>query len=118
MTLDSKMLLRDTLLVLSVLVVVSMAVGGLPSVLGTLAGGLIALGNVIIISRSVSALVSEDTRVAGLIGLLVKSIAGMALLLVMLLYLDALGVLLGVGAAVLAMTVRSVAGLFMAPQES
>ncbi len=118
MTLDSKTLLRDTLLALAALVVVSMAVGGLPSVVGTVAGGVIALANVALISRSVSALVSDETRALGLIGLLFKTIAGLALLLGMLLYLDALGVLLGLGAAVLAMTVRSVTALFTTPQES
>ena len=117
MNLDATKLLRDTLITLLVLSIVAFIVGGLDWVMGAAAGGALAALNVFLLGRLVGNL-NPDNSAPLMLGLLLKSVIGLAVLFVLLKFFAPLGVMLGVSSAVVALTIRGAAGAFAAPQEA
>lgn len=118
MNLDATKLLRDTLITLAVLSIVAFIVGGLDWVMGAAAGGALAALNVFLLGRLVGNLNRPDNSAPLMLGLLLKSAIGLAVLFALLKFFSPLGVMLGVSSAIVALTIRGAAGAFAAPQEA
>ncbi len=120
MTLDANKLLRDTLITLAGLLVVAYALGGVSWAMGAAAGGALAALNVFLLGRLVGNL-GADNAGQLMLGLLIKSAIGLAVLFALFQFFAPMGVMIGIGAAVVALTLRSAAGAFApasAPQET
>jgi hypothetical protein len=114
---DATTMLRDTLVTLTVLAIVAFAIGGVDWLVGALAGGALAALNVFLLGRLVGNL-DPDNSGPLMLGLLLKSGIGLAVLFLLLKFLAPLGVMLGVAAGVVALTFRGAAGAFARPQET
>ena len=118
MTLDANKLLRDTLITLAGLLAVAYGFGGLSWVVGAAAGGAFAALNIFLLGRLVGNLGADTGADKGgqlLLGLLVKAVVGLVVLFALLQFLAPMGVMIGLGAGVLSLTLRGAAGAFAAP---
>lgn len=123
--LNTQSILRDSAIVLALMVVGAGVYGGWNGLqtpaLAVLGGGLLGAGNLFLIGRVVARLAaaatSEDGPSAGpvMAGLLAKTLISAALLFGMFQFLDGIWVMVGLGAIVVALSFRSIAGLFAAP---
>lgn len=121
----SKTMLRDSAIALAVMVLGALALWGLDGVstpaLGVLAGGLIGLANLAMLGRLVEnltlAMATEQSSGGAALGLMFKSVVGLALFFFALQTFGVLPVLAGAMCTVLAITLRGVLNLF-APRAS
>jgi hypothetical protein len=123
--LNTQTILRDSAIVLGLMLVGAGIYGGWDGLqtpaLAVLSGGLLGGVNLFLIARVVARLTaaatSESSPSAGpvLAGLLAKTVITAALLFAMFQFLNGIWIMVGLGAIVLSLSVRSIAQLFAAP---
>lgn len=123
--LNTQTILRDSAIVLALMLVCAGIYGGWDGLqtpaLAVLGGGLLGGVNLFLIARVVARLAaaatSENSPSAGpiLAGLLAKTVITAALLFAMFQFLNGIWIMVGLGAVVLSLSVRSIAQLFAAP---
>ena len=123
--LNTQTILRDSALMLGLMLVGAGIYGGWDGLqtpaLAVLSGGLLGGVNLFLIARVVARLTaaatSESSPSAGpvLAGLLAKTVITAALLFAMFQFLTGIWIMVGLGAIVLSLSVRSIAQLFAAP---
>lgn len=123
--LNTQTILRDSAIVLTLMMVGAGIYGGWDGLqtpaLAVLGGGLLGAGNLFLIGRVVARLTaaatSEDGPSAGpvMAGLLVKTLLSAVLLFGLFQFLNGIWIMVGLAAIVLALSVRSIAQLFAAP---
>lgn len=109
-------MLRDSALGVFALVVVGFAWGGLGFAGAIFAGGALALLNFFLLSRLVARLVAGSSGAGALAaGMMLKALIALGGLWGLLQVFDTAGVFVGLGATVLAVSVRGAVGLFAVP---
>lgn len=124
--LTTQTILRDSAVVLALMVVGAGVYGGWDGLqtpaLAVLGGGLLGAGNLFLIGRVVAKLTAaatnDDGPAAGPImaGLLAKTLISAGLLFGMFQFLNGIWIMVGLGAIVAALSLRSIAQLFAAPE--
>lgn len=124
--LNTQTILRDSAIVLALMVVGAGIYGGLDGLqtpaLAVFGGGLLGAGNLFLIGRVVARLTAAATDEDGpsvgpiMASLLVKTLLSAVLLFGMFQFLNGIWIMVGLSAIVLALSVRSIAQLFAAPE--